>query len=147
MLTTIAWQTAQVDAQDATHSTTESLTVSATFQPRASLQVSSHDLRFEVTDATTAAVASLDFSAGVRTGRGDEVRLVIDAVQHISGVLSIAEGPEGTIGGQVSNDEPIVALSWVGGGRRSGRLTFRLLATPGLYTIPINITLTTHARD
>jgi hypothetical protein len=124
---------------------TERVTATATFAPRASLQVSTQVLRFDVIDAAIPALATVEFVAGVRTRIGGDVRLIVE-VTDLAAVpsgsagqaLTIVGGTDGMTPGDVSPYEPTVVGRWAGGGLRSGRVTFRLLAAPGVYLIPIN---------
>ena len=50
-------------------------------------------------------------------------------------------GPEGTIAGAVARDTLTVAARWVGGGFRTGGVTFRLQAPPGQYRHPGQISV------
>ena len=127
---------------------TERVTATATFVPRRSLQVSTRVLRFEVIDAAIPALATVEFVAGVRTRMGGDVRLLVEVTDSAavpSGpagqALTIVGGTDGIAPGDVSPYAPTVAGRWSGGGLRSGRVTFRLLAVPGVYLVPINFRL------
>jgi hypothetical protein len=129
------------------HQATQRLTATATFAPRTSLQVSSQVLRFDVTEATVPAMATVEFAAGARTRHSGEVLLVVQVVDRgavPSGpgqALTIVGGTDGMIPGGVALDAPTLAGRWAGGGLRSGRVTFRLLAPPGVYSIPVSFRL------
>lgn len=133
-------------AQAPERQVTQSVTATLTLQPRASLQVSTRMLRFEVSDdAASAATASLDFSAGVRAAKTETIALVVESVREDPGVLSIVAGSDGTIAGEVVRAKPTIAARWSGGGLRDGRLTFRLQGVPpGTYDIPLSVALTIH---
>lgn len=127
---------------------TERVTATATFAPRASLQVSTQVLRFDVIDSAIPALATVEFVAGVRTRIDGDVQLIVE-VTDLAAVpsapagqaLTIVGGTDGMTPGDVSRYAPTVAGRWAGGGLRSGRVTFRLLAAPGVYLIPINFRL------
>jgi hypothetical protein len=129
----------QSSAAQATHS----LTASATFRARTSLDVSTQVLRFHVTEGSTAAEVKVSFAAGARTRTDGEVVLVFEVAGlggAPQGALSIVGGSEGTIASPVhseARDTPVVAARWAGGGMRTGSVTFRLEAPPGQYDIPI----------
>ena len=134
----------QVSAQQAT----QSVTATATFGPWTSLQVSTQVLRFHVTDASTPAEVQVDFAAGARTRNGGEVVLLVqvmdpERLRRETGdhALTIAAGTEGTIAGPVAHAAPATAARWIGGGLRTGRVTFRLQAAPGQYEIPVRFLL------
>ena len=139
--------TAGSEGQSSAAQATHSLTATATFAPRTSLEVSSQVLRFHVTDGSTAAEATLSFAAGARTRTDGEVVLVFEIADQggaPQGALSIVGGSEGTIAGLVqteARDTPSVAARWAGGGMRTGAMTFRLHAPPGQYDIPIKFQL------
>jgi hypothetical protein len=127
---------------------TQSVTATATFGPRTSLQVSSQVLQFHVTDAWIPAEATVEFAAGARTRSGGEVLLVVQVrdperlwPETAGQSLTIVAGTEGTMAGSVVHDAPAVAARWIGGGLRTGRVTFRLQAAPGQYTVPVTFLL------
>lgn len=121
----------------------QSLTVSAAFAPRASVQVSNQVLQFDVIDASLPVDASIEFEAGARTGSAGHVLLVFDADLAVpGGTLAIAGGSDGTVPGLVTRS-PTVVARWVGSGLRAGRIVFRLQAAPGRYEIPLRFRLET----
>jgi hypothetical protein len=122
-------------------SATATLQVAATFAARSSVYPSTHVLTFHVTGAS--AEASMDFTAGARVPSGTRVVLTAEVAATLPGALSIVEGPEDTVTGPILTSAPTVVASWLGSGRRIGRLTFRLDATPGVYSVPVNVRLTT----
>ena len=119
---------------------TRSVSATVTFAPRTSLQVSSQVLRFDVTDTSIPAEATVEFSAGARTRTGGHVMLVA-RVETAHPTLTIVAGTEGTIAGAVAPGTTTVAARWAGGGLRTGRVTFRLQAAPGHYDIPVSFLL------
>ena len=70
--------TAGSEEQSPAAQATDSLTATATFGPRTSLEVSSQVLRFQVPEASTAAEATVSFAAGARTRTDGEVELVFE---------------------------------------------------------------------
>jgi hypothetical protein len=74
---------------------------------------------------------------------GTRVALIAEVDATMPGALSIVGGPEGTVTGPILTSAPTVVASWLGSGRRTGRLTFRLDTAPGIYTVPVNVRLTT----
>jgi hypothetical protein len=139
--------TAESEGQSSAAQATHSLTATATFGARTALEVSSQVLRFHVTDPSIAAEATVSFAAGARTTTDGEVVLVLELAEQggaAQGALSIVGGSEGTIAGPVpteARDTPTVAARWVGGGMRTGGVTFRLQAPPGQYDIPVKFQL------
>jgi hypothetical protein len=128
---------------------TQSVTATATFGPRTSLQVSSQVLQFHITDASIPVEVSVDFAAGARTRIGGDVRLVVDVTDPVEvrpgttgQALTIVGGTAGTIAGTLAQDAPVVAARWLGSGLRTGRVTFRLHAAPGRYDIPVRFVVT-----
>jgi hypothetical protein len=101
--------TPMLRAQAPAGEATRRLTVTATFQPRVSLHVSSSVLQFDVTDRNVPATATLEFTAGARAASSDEVHLVIDALQEVPGILAIADGPEGVAIGELQSKMPTIA--------------------------------------
>jgi hypothetical protein len=132
--------------QASSSTATSSLHVAATFAPRSSLQVSTRVLTFHVTDAASAE-ASLDFTAGTRIPSGTAVELIADADVPSSGQLTLVAGPEGTIPTSLESGTPTAIAHWSGSGLRTGRLTLRLNAPPGVYNIPIALGLSTGTAD
>ena len=124
---------------------TATLQVAATLAPRSSVYPSTHVLTFHVTGAS--AEASMDFIAGARVPSGTRVALIAEVAATLPGALSIVAGPEGTVTGPILTSAPTVVASWLGSGRRTGRLTFRLDTAPGVYTVPVNVRLTTETND
>ena len=138
--------TAGSEGQSSAAQATHSLTATATFGPRTSLEVSSQVLRFHITDGS-GAEATLSFAAGARTRTDGEVVLVFEIVDQggaPQGALSSVGGSDGTIAGPVQTEArgtPSVAARWAGGGMRTGAVTFRLHAPPVQYDIPVKFQL------
>ncbi len=124
---------------------TATLQVAATFAPRSSVYPSTRVLTFHVTG--TSAEASMDFIAGARVLAGTRVALIAEVDVTVPGALSIVAGPEGTVTGPILTSAPTVVASWLGSGRRTGRLTFRLDSAPGIYAVPVNVRLSTDDSD
>ena len=89
----------------------------------------------------------MDFIAGARVLAGTRVALIAEVDVTVPGALSIVAGPEGTVTGSIVRSAPTVVASWLGSGRRTGRLTFKLDSAPGVYTVPVNVRLTTDDSD
>jgi hypothetical protein len=119
----------------------QSVTATVTFGPRITLQVSSQVLHFHVTDPSAAAVTSVDFALGGRTRKGGDVQLLVEVVDPLAPgapyALTIVGGSDGVAAGALAHDVPHVVARWLGGGFRSGRVTFRLDAAPGRYDVPV----------
>jgi hypothetical protein len=140
---------AEVSANQASASTstaTSSLHVAATFAPRSSLQVSTRVLTFHVVDSMPAE-ASVEISAGARLTSGTAVELIAEAGAPASGQLAVVAGPEGTILTSLGSATPTVIAKWSGSGFRTGPVTLRLNAPPGIYNIPITLRLSTGTAD
>jgi len=121
---------------------TKSVTATATFASRTSLRVSTHVLRFHVTDEAIAAEAVVEFAAGARTSRDGEVALVVRTAAEMSGMmLTVSGGTSGAVPGTVANADATVIARWAGGGSRNGHLHFRLRAAPGTYAVPVTFQL------
>jgi len=102
---------------------TQSVTATATFTARTSLEVSARVLQFQVAAGSTSAEASVEFAVGARTRPGGEVALVVEmaepsATQH---QVTIAGGSEGVVAGPVGAT-PAVVARWAGGGMRTGQV-------------------------
>lgn len=133
---------ALVAAQAPTRQVTQSVSATVTFKQRTSLQLSTNVLRFDVNDTAAHATATVDFTAGARVSPSDQVELVFEPIDSVSGVLAVVEGPMGTISGDVPAKATVVAR-WSGGGLRAGRLTFRLTGVArGHYEVPFSLRLT-----
>ena len=136
------------DGQSPAAQATHSVTATATFGPWTSVEVSSHVLRFHVSDESVPTEAVVAFTAGARTRTNGEVLLVVEVAdqgveaQGAPGALAIVGGPEGTIAGAVARQTPTVAARWIGGGFRTGSVTFRLQAPPGQYRHPGQVPVT-----
>ena len=125
--------------------TTKAVTAHAQVLSRTSLTVSSHVLQFMVPERGQAAVASIDFVAGIRSPMGAEVVLTVEAAA-IDGVppasrITFSSGGDGSLTGAMA-PQPVVAARWMGSGRRSGRIAFALHGVaPGTYAIPVRFVL------
>jgi hypothetical protein len=115
------------------------------------LVVSTDTLRFDVTDAETPAVVSVDFVAGARTRAAGEVVLTVERVRALEGPggaadveasVEFAGAGEGTLAGPLEPTAVAVGARWIGSGRRTGRLRFSLRAgVAGAYTLPVRFVL------
>jgi hypothetical protein len=133
-------------ASASTSIATSSLHVAATFAPRSSLHVSTRVLTFHVTSSAPAE-ASVDIAAGVRLASGTAVELIAEADAPASSRLAVVAGPEGTLLTPLGSATPTVILKWSGSGFRTGPVTLRLNAPPGIYNIPITLRLSTGTAD
>jgi hypothetical protein len=101
---------------------------------RTSLTVSDTVLRFSQADPSQLPTASVEFTAGARTGRDAQVVLTVEVLESAAAgavppvIGFIGEG-QGTRQGQLSGDAPGIAARWTGSGIRSGRLVFSLRAS------------------
>jgi hypothetical protein len=130
------------------------VTIRVEIHERISLQVSTSELRFAVTPARAASppTATIEFSAGARTRGGGEVFLTVEPMGPLEGShgaadveseIEVAGDATGTVAGVISAEGPQVAARWIGGGLRTGRLTFmlRVLVNPGTYILPVRFVL------
>ncbi len=121
---------------------TKSVTATATVATRTSLRVSTHVLRFHVTDEAIAAEAVVEFAAGARTSKEGEVVLVVRTPAEMSGLsLTVSGGTTDAVSGTVAHADGTVIARWVGGGSKNGHLQFQLRAAPGIYAIPVTFQL------
>ena len=131
---------------------TASVVVTAQFNSRTSLRVSTDVLKFDVAVGGDPATAAVDFSAGARTYTGGEVMLSVERRPSAGGA---ADGTEressvtfaglgnGTLDGSLdSASSQAVAGRWTGSGLRHGRLVFALHAgAPGAQIVPVRFIL------
>jgi hypothetical protein len=103
------------------------------------LRASSELLTFHVVDGTPAE-ATLDFSAGLRIPTGTVVALTAEADAPPPGVLTVVSSDAAT-SSLLTPAEPTAVAQWVGSGLRTGRLTLRLQAAPGIYQVPVRLRL------
>jgi len=132
-------------------SASATVVVSATFNSRTSLSVSTDVLRFEVISSGEPALAAVEFSARARTAIGVPVVLSVERLQEVqeSGGPATAESSltfsglgEGALSGSVATTGSTVAARWTGGGSRHGQLVFALrTSTCGTYSIPVRFVL------
>jgi hypothetical protein len=136
----------------AAETVTRTLAVTARFESRTSLTISSELLRFDVLGPDQPASTVVEFSAAARTGSGGEVVLSVEPVSALTGpgdapvansLVSFSGEGQGTLRGVVSSIAPTIAGRWTGSGVRGGRLVFLLqAAVPGSYTLPVRFVLT-----
>ena len=136
----------------AEESAAASIAVSATFESRTSLKVSSQLLQFEV-DGSGQGLATVDFSAGARTRTGGDVVLTVEPLRALEGPGGAADVETsvtfsgtgaGTLTGTLQAAGASIAGRWNGSGMRTGRLTFALRAAAvGSYTVPVRFVLST----
>lgn len=140
-------------AAAAANDATATLTVSARFASRTSLKVSAQVLHFDIDEPGQPATASVDFSAGARTGLGEEVLLSVEPLRAMGGpggaadvesAVSFEGVGQGTVRGAMRSHAPSVAARWNGSGLRSGRLVFTMRAgARGRYSLPVRFVLST----
>lgn len=131
---------------------TAHLTVHAQVLGRTSLNVSTENLRFDVSSPNGSATASVDFSAAARTHADGDVMLSIELLRpggdadepyEPAAALTFAGEGEGTGAGDVTASGSHVAARWVGSGHRTGRLLFTLRTrAAGSYAVPVRFVLT-----
>jgi hypothetical protein len=134
----------------AAETVTRSVVVTAQFDTRTSLTVSTQFLQFQVVNPELPATASVDFSAAARTFAGGEVVLSVEPIcvegpggsTDAKSALTFTGEGEGTLDGVARPAAPTVAGRWVGSGARSGRLLFSLhAAASGTYAVPVRFVL------
>ena len=77
----------------------------------------------------------MDFVAGARVLAGTRVALIAEVdVAGCPARCRLSRGPEGTVTGSILTTRANRRRAWLGSGRRTGRLTFRLDTAPGVYT-------------
>lgn len=131
--------------------TTASVVVTAQFNSRTSLRVSSELLRFDVAAPGQPAIAAVDFAAGARTRSDAEVLLTVERLRAIEGPGGAADVESsvrfegqgtGTLGGDLSNAGLSIAGRWQGSGMRTGSIVFSLrAAASGSYVVPVRFVL------
>jgi len=138
---------------------TVTVTVSAQFNSRTSLKVSTQLLQFDIAAPGQPATAVVDFSAGARTRSGNDVVLSVEPARGVEGPggaadvessLTFAGEGDATMAGHVGPAGPAgpagpsIAGRWTGSGLRTGRLVFSLRAgASGTYTVPMRFVLST----
>ena len=129
---------------------TGTVTLQAVFGRHTSLHVSASELRFEVTNSTSAPTVSVDFSAAARTSTGGDVVLTVEAAGRIeapaggpSADLAVGYRGDGENAGTLSGAGPHVAGRWTGSGLREGRVSFTLRGATGsgTYSLPLRFVL------
>jgi hypothetical protein len=145
-----AGQSAVVSSAAASESAHATVTVTARFDSRTSLVVSTRVLRFAVTDPAQPAVEVVDVQAAARTAAGAEIVLSVESLAAPHGPGGPAPGG-GTISFEGRGDgltagslgpSSTVAGRWTGSGKRSGQLVFALRSErSGTYTIPVRFVL------
>ena len=130
-------------------SASAAVVVTASFNSRTSLNVSTDVLRFDVVSSDEAALAAVDFSARARTAGGAPVVLSVEPLREVPGGPAAAESSltfsgigEGALSGMVATTGSTVAGRWTGGGLRHGQLVFALRTSQcGTYSIPVRFVL------
>ena len=149
----LSWLALPVSVAGEPASDTRTLTVTAAFNNRTALRVSTQMLQFDIADPAEGSIAIVDFSAAARTRTGDEVVLTVEPLAAVDGPggaadvetsLTFAGEGNGALSGALTGDRPAVAGRWQGSGSRTGRLIFTLRgAVPGRYVLPVRFLLTT----
>ena len=125
-----------------------SVAVTLTVASRTHLHVSSEVLRFHVDRPGAAAVATLEFAVGVRTGSTADVVLSVRSsgapVEGLPGNdAAVILLEDGAAGARIVSGVAVTGRRWIGSGMRRGTLTFRLTgAAPGDYDVPIQCLVT-----
>ena len=129
------------------------VTVNVQLATRTSLKVSSPVLRFDVAQPGGIATAALEFTAGARMPAGSDVVLTVEPMRAIEGPggaadvdsdLSFTGEGHGMLAGSIAAAHSTVVGRWQGSGLREGRVVFTLRAsTPGSYSLPVRIVLST----
>ena len=136
----------------ASNEASASVTVSAQFASRTSLQVSAQVMRFEIVDPLEPAIASVEFSAGARTAMAEEVVLSFESgalvtpvgAAEVETAIHFSGEGDGVASGGIQAGSPTVAGRWVGSGKRTGRLVFSLRSDArGEYSLPVMFSLST----
>jgi hypothetical protein len=117
---------------------------------RTSLTVSTSMLRFQVTDPSQPARATVEFDAGARVADRGEIVLTVEAIEPLhgpggpfdgDGALTFSGAGDGTVSGALTT-APVQAARWHGSGHRRGVLTFEFrAAAPGEYLVPVHFVL------
>ena len=131
--------------------TTASVAVTVQVSARTSLHVSTHVLRFALSDDNDRATAAVDFAAGGRIPGGSDLVLTVQPAHALEGpggaadaesVVTFEGDGNGTAAGTLASGAPAVAGRWQGSGLRQGRLLFTLRASAaGVYTLPVQFVL------
>ncbi len=128
-------------------SATTALVVSAAFNSRTSLNVSTDVLQFDVGSASDSAVTTVDFSARARTASGGQVVLSVERLDevpqlHGQSSLTFSGVGDGTLSGAVAPTGLTVVSRWSGSGLWHGTMVFALRGrAPGRYLVPVRFVL------
>jgi hypothetical protein len=134
-------------ASDTAHAT---VTVTARFDTRTSLTVSTRVLHFDVQDPAQSATEVVDVQAAARTIAGGEVVLSVESPvaaygpgpSDVETALSFEGHGNGLISGVLDSTSPRIAGRWIGSGKRTGQLVFALRASEaGRYARPVRFVL------
>lgn len=89
------------------------------------------------------ATSTVDYVAAIRTYAGAEVLLTVEAVRGFDGTsVSFANLGDGGVQGAMMALRPVIAGRWIGSGRRTGRISFSIVAgSPGAYSMPVRFVL------
>ena len=152
-LVIVAFVVSLAQIASASDRATGTVAVTAQFNSRTSLTVSTHRLQFDLAAPGQPATASVDFSAGARTRTGGDVVLSVEPETGVEGPGGAAdvessmtftgEG-DASLTGEVRPTGASIAGRWTGSGLRTGRLVFALRASAsGTYTVPMRFVLST----
>ena len=132
---------------------TGNVSVTANFAARTSLKVSSHLLKFDVTQPGVSATAAIEFTAGARMPSGSDVVLTVEPLRGLDGPggaadvdtdISFSGEGDGLTAGALSSAAHAVVGRWQGSGLRTGRVVFTLRANAaGSYSLPVRFVLST----
>ncbi len=126
------------------------LTFSATVRSRASLRVSTSDLRFDVLEGMPPPTIVVDFAAAARARRDGDVQLTVEPLAPIRTAsgdvlpgLTVSFEGDTAYGGALSPSGPQVVGAWKGSGVRAGRVSFTLrgAVVTGTYVLPVRFVL------
>lgn len=124
------------------------VTLSARFDSRTSLDVSTSTLVFTVPEDGGMATTTIEYAAAARTRRDAEVVLTVERVNGIEGPGGAADAETHLVlASDVTPAVPVesssaAAARWTGSGLRHGRLTFTLrAAAAGTYVVPLRLVL------
>ena len=128
-------------------SATTTLVVSAAFNSRTSLNVSTDVLQFDVGSASDSAVTTVEFSARARTAGGAQVVLSVERLDEVPQLrgqssLTFSGVGDGTLSGAVAPTGLTVVSRWSGSGLWHGTVVFALRdSAPGKYVVPVRFVL------
>lgn len=130
--------------------TSSPFSINAIVRSRTSLQVSSSDLRFDVSEATLAPTVVVAFTAAARAAAAADVVLSVEALRAVE-TGGVAASPDLAVSfqaddghtGTVAVGVPRVVGTWKGSGVRGGQVRFTLhgATAMGRYRLPVMFAL------